>query len=136
MTIESIVILLVVAAGTVAALALPIVQNRTGMYRGKQYLEQLSYDELLTEYERVLVMIRDLDEDHNMGKLDLEQYQYEREYWAKQGVTLLQKLEARGMKRPTKNIPQATESDPEMDLAIEEAIAAYRKARTEASGAS
>lgn len=137
MTLEAIVILIFVAAGSAMALALPIAQNRSGMYRRKEYLSQLDYDELLTEYERVLAMMRDLDDDYNIGKLAPDQYQFEREEWAERGIILLQQMESRGMKRPENTISQPPiENDAEMDQAIEEAIAAYRKARSEASGAS
>lgn len=132
MTIEATVILLFVAIASIFVTALPIIQNRKGLYTRKEYLAKLSYEELLTEYERVVAMIRDLDEDHNMGKIPPDIYYRERETWAAQGVILLQRLEKKGGIRKAQEPTQPVEVDEDLDHAIEEAIAAYRKARSEA----
>ncbi len=45
--------------------------------------------ELEAKYERVLVNIRDLDEDYATGKLDGADYRSEREVWLQRGIELL-----------------------------------------------
>ena len=50
-------------------------------------------ERLLIYYERVLRNIRDLDEDHALGKIDEDEYTREREEWAQRGVQVLQALD-------------------------------------------
>ena len=91
---------------------------------------QKKRDELLTGYERVLATIRDLDEDHQTGKLDPGTYQREREYWTEQGILLLQKLDPDAdnvqASEPVIDEPEKSDADAELDDAIEKAIANYR----------
>lgn len=88
-----------------------------------------AHDELLTSYERVLSSIRDLDEDFQIGKLDAETYQREREFWTERGVALLKEIEAdiaRSGGPRRKMASSDAKADQALDSAIEEAILAYR----------
>lgn len=93
-------------------------------------IEQKKRDELLTSYERILATIRDLDEDHQTGKILLETYQNERSYWTEQGILLLKQLEDEddGVIE-SESGTETTESDKAMDDAVEKAIAEYREAQ-------
>lgn len=88
-----------------------------------------AHDELLTSYERVLSSIRDLDEDFQIGKLDAETHQREREFWTERGVALLKEIEAdiaRSGGPRRKMTGSDGKADQALDSAIEEAILAYR----------
>lgn len=107
---------------------LPFLRRASGDAAAAALLRK-RHDELLTSYERVLSSIRDLDEDFQIGKIDAETHQREREYWAEQGVALLKEIEADiarsgGPRRRLKN--EDARADQALDAAIEEAIMAYR----------
>lgn len=103
-------------------------------------------DELLTTYERVVAMMRDLEEDRLTGKLDDETYQREHAMWSDRGVQVLAKLDEMGMskaqikaerkKRMAQPTPKpapkpqpkpatANNAEAELDDAIEAAISRY-----------
>lgn len=112
---------------TVFAVLQPFMgKSRDEIFSGN---EQKKRDELLTSYERVLATIRDLDEDHNTGKLGSDAYQSERAYWTEQGITLLQQLEPQEEERPARKAAKAEKADTQLDDAVEKAIADYRKAK-------
>jgi hypothetical protein len=82
-------------------------------------------------YERVLRNIRDLDEDHALGKLDDGDYQLERQLWAERGVQALRLLEQ--LQAGTMIVPASSDDttiDRSLDEAVEAAIAAYREKRS------
>ena len=121
------IVLLLVALAVVTH---PLMQQRRNAQRElSAAVAQKQRDELLTSYERVLATIRDLDEDHNTGKLAPETYQQERVYWMEQGVLLLQQLEPDTPSADTSPDEQAEKPDADaaLDEAIEKAIAEYRK---------
>ena len=49
---------------------------------------------LLLQYERVLLTLRDLDEDQLTGKVDSAGHAQEREIWLRRGAALLAELDA------------------------------------------
>jgi hypothetical protein len=53
-------------------------------------------ERVLAYYERVVGAIRDLDEDHALGKIDASAYQRERALWAERGVQALSLLDGMG----------------------------------------
>ena len=85
-------------------------------------------------YERVLLTVRDLDEDFQVGKLSEEAYASERTQWVEHGAALLEALEKAGG-APKKNKHAKAKPKPEpvtvsaSDDAVEQAIAAYVRAR-------
>lgn len=129
MTITGLVIGIVLVAVAVLALIVPFVQQSRGNNRS-DVEAQKKYDELMTSYERVLATIRDLDEDHQTGKLAPETYQRERGHWTEQGILLLQEIDPDGDNPPSKHDAVEAKTpevaDDVLDDAIEKAIAEYR----------
>jgi hypothetical protein len=130
MTPAGLIVSLVLLAIAVIGVALPFLQQRRNQNRElATALSQIKRDELLTDYERVLATIRDLDEDHQTGKLAPDTYQRERAYWTEQGILLLQKLEPDAEALSTESeVDNAGDSDA-LDDAVERAIAEYRRAQ-------
>ena len=85
-------------------------------------------ERLLIYYERVLTNIRDLDEDHAMGKMGDTDYAPEREEWMQRGIQILKALDNL---QDHSIIPAAVTDDAAVDEAIDDAIEAairsYRK---------
>lgn len=86
---------------------------------GEKAHQQRLRDELHTSYERVVAMIRDLDEDFRTRKLHEVDYRTEREQWVERGLVILQQLEDLGERRV------ASQPDRQTDDEIEAAIARY-----------
>ncbi|MCS7070775.1 MAG: hypothetical protein NZM00_04665 [Anaerolinea sp.] len=94
-------------------------------------------ERLQVYYERALRNIRDLDEDHALGKLDEAEYHVERAYWAERGVLALKALDRlatlnAGSQAAADDVAIAPTpaDDAAIDQAIEAAIeAAVRRAR-------
>ena len=130
MTPTGLIFSLVLLAIAVISVALPFLQQRRNQNRElATALSQIKRDELLTDYERVLATIRDLDEDHQTGKLAPDTYQRDRAYWTEQCILLLQKLEPDAEALSTENeVANAGDSDT-LDDAVERAIAEYRRAQ-------
>lgn len=83
-------------------------------------------ERLLGMYERVLTNIRDLDEDHNTGKMPTGDYQQEREQWVQRGIEVLKALDNL-IEQPVMIDAEETEViDAAIDQRIEAAVAAYR----------
>jgi hypothetical protein len=134
MTATGILVGLVLLIVALFVLGYPLVQQRRSEKRDlAAAIAQKSRDELLTSYERVLATIRDLDEDHQTGKLAPDTYQREREYWTEQGIALLQQLEPDADALPANESAaepvERPSADKTLDDAIEQAIAEYRKAQ-------
>lgn len=128
MSTAGIIASLVIFAAGMAWVLMPILLHRTTLQR-EQLNAQKSRDELVTTYERVLAVIRDLDEDFNTGKLAEDVYQREREIWSGRGVDVLHLLEKQGMSAQPKVSHQSERSaDQVLEDAIERAIADYRTA--------
>ena len=119
------IIMLLVGIGY---LALPFLRGNRGSWATEQEREHLK---MIAAYERALVTVRDLDEDYQVGKLSQETYETERSRWTEHGALLLELLEKasegnakKSGKRPKSVEPTLTEED-----AVEQAIAAYVRAR-------
>jgi hypothetical protein len=94
----------------------------------------LQRERVLAYYERVLRNIRDLDEDHALGKLDEADYQRDRALWAERGVQalkLLDTLDAGGVGVTPSG--DAAEVDAAVERAIQAAMDSSR-ATQEAGG--
>lgn len=85
-------------------------------------------ERLLLYYERVLRNIRDLDEDHALGKTDEDDYQREREEWAQRGAQVLQALDTLPKREVLAETPAEDRAvDNAIDDAIESAIQRHRQ---------
>jgi Ni/Co efflux regulator RcnB len=140
MSIEGLLVSLVMVLVLLAIVARPFLQRQTsaGISLNRQKERALLY------YERVLMNVRDLDEDHQTGKIAPDEYAQEREFWMARGVQVLQLLDKLeqdesiiGVQNDTHNInDQAIDAhidamieasiDQAMDNVIEEAVANYR----------
>ncbi len=72
-------------------------------------------------YDRVLTNIRDLDEDHALGKVQADYYHTERAKFVAEGVELLKQIEQFTPQ------PAPAAADTDLDSMIEAAIATKRK---------
>ncbi len=140
MSSQGLIIVIFIAASSALWIALPMITRRTITINMAQIEEQKAHDALLTTYERILATIRDLDEDYNTGKLQDDVYEQERVYWADRGVQVLQLLDPQVQQEVQARVTGAPESHEEelpaneadavLDDAIENAILAYRQAKT------
>jgi hypothetical protein len=136
MSILGIIVTAVIAVLGVAYLALPVIRRHQAL-QGLALKNYKDREMLLTAYERVLITIRDLDEDYQVGKLDAAQYQAERELWAGRGVEVLEALEKAGgakfkgdRRKAAAPAPAVSaDADGELDAALEQAIARYVTAK-------
>jgi len=119
MSLEGLIAGLILVALTLAAILPPLFRRRgTTIGLDRQRERALAY------YERVLTNIRDLDEDHNTGKIGMEEYQHERELWASRGAALLRLLDELDHRQP---IASRDADDAAIDAAIEDAIQSARQ---------
>ncbi|MCA9887599.1 MAG: hypothetical protein KC546_04465 [Anaerolineae bacterium] len=131
MSVEGLIITIGMLLLGLVGVTLPFMRGREKVGDARALRIQQTRDALVTSYERVLATIRDLDEDHRLGKLNEADYQGERNYWADYGVKLLQLLE--GDMSQFVDSEAAEESitvnaDGELDQAVEDAIRNYRMA--------
>lgn len=140
MSISAIVILLAFVVISVASVLLPFFRRYSAEQDPTKVAHQKKRAELVAAYERALAVIRDMDEDYQVGKLNKEEYELNRSRWAEQGVKLLQSIEAHDGHKPIARQGKAQRSntnpvaakqnqaDKALDDAIEQAVAAYTKA--------
>ena len=132
MSVEGLIITVGMLVLGLVGVTLPFMRGREKVGDARALRIQQTRDALVTSNERVLGTIRDLDEDHRLGKINEADYQAERNYWADYGVKLLQLLE--GDMSQFVGEEAATEeevvqvADGELDQAVEEAIRNYRTA--------
>ena len=126
MSIQGLIFALLLALFLLAWIVMPLFQ------REEKPLDDPLLDKqrerLLVYYERVLRNVRDLDEDHALGKMDEDEYQRERADWTERGVQVLQALDTlhtRDVIAPTP--AEDTAVDTAIDDAIEAAIRRYRQ---------
>jgi hypothetical protein len=85
----------------------------------------------LVYYERVLRNIRDLDEDHLLGKLDDESYTADRALWSERGVQVLRTLDK--LNEGTAIVSDRADDaaiDRSIEDSVEAAIQTYRQSIT------
>jgi hypothetical protein len=111
---------LIITAATAVFVMFPFVQHDPDVplpARGAAGRKQRAYETLLTEKQRVLRQIRDLDLDYDMDKLPTSIYANQRLYLINLYVAIVTRMD-----------------ELEIDMAdqqarVEDAIAAYRKTR-------
>ncbi len=127
MSIQGLVFALLLLLFVLIWIVLPF-QQREARASSTDPLLEKQRERLLVYYERVLRNVRDLDEDHALGKLNEDEYLSEREDWTQRGVQVLQALDTlaeRELIAPT--APADREVDHAIDDAIEAAIQRYRE---------
>ena len=127
MSIEGLILGFVVLGVVILFVALPLLRRDAPFDRqALQIARQRERAHLY--YERVLRNLRDLDDDHTLGKLDDAVYHQERALWAQRGVQVLKALDAleAGALIAAKDADDA-QIDRSLDDAVEAAVAAYRE---------
>lgn len=127
MSIEGLVLSLIIALITVAIVASPLWQRGTAL-AAEDMLLQKQRERLLVYYERVLTNLRDLDEDYSTGKMQAADYETEREEAVQRGVQVLKAMDDLGQHHLIVSSSDQATLDHAIDDAIEQAIAAHRKA--------
>lgn len=136
MSTEGLIASILILIAGLAVLVLPFVR-RTAVTAA-----DAAHAELTARYERTLAALRDVDEDHRLGKLTAEAYADERERLAAEGVRLLAALEPSGgavsrrakTAKPAGKSAAPADADAMLDAAIEQAIASYVKAKSTGAG--
>jgi hypothetical protein len=126
MSIEGVVLGFIILSIVALVVALPLLRRDAPFdQQAAQVARQRERAQLY--YERVLRNLRDVDEDHALGKLDDASYHQEREAWAQRGVQVLKALDAleAGALIAAKDADDA-QIDRTLDDAVEAAIAKYR----------
>lgn len=131
MSAEGLIAALVLTTTAVMIVALPLLMRGGG--DDEAALARKQRERLAAYYERVLRNLRDLDEDHALGKLDDADYQQERAEWLQRGAHVLRALDALDHPNEAAHLPLARTPaddaavDRAIDEAVEAAIQAYRK---------
>lgn len=123
MSIEGLIGVVVMLVGGLIVIGLPFITSRNASRSVRKRELDMTRDELITTYERVLSTLRDLEDDHKSHKIHPTDYEQEREYWSQYGVRLLQLLDG--------DTPVETnndDTDGHLDRSVEEAIQNYRVA--------
>lgn len=127
MSIEGLLTALLLGAGFGAWVIWPFFGRRglsEAAFLDRQRERALAY------YERVLLNVRDLDEDHATGKIATDEYEAEREFWLDRGVRLLRLLDQ--LEHNETLMAERTTDDALIDAAIEDAIKSARVAQPQA----
>ena len=100
----------------IVIVALPFFQ----MMRQKSAVDDAAMkqqDGVIAYYERALQNIRDLDEDHALGKISEASYRQDRELWTQRGVQALKLLD---------QLAESSEPAENLDAVIEKMVAQSR----------
>jgi hypothetical protein len=122
MEIGSIFVGLALLAVVAFILAQPFLENQ-----GVRERQVTQVDALLAEREQVLDALRDLDFDHTMGKITIEDYTPQRALLLARGVELLKQIDAAGP--PAAAALPLNGAEGQFEAQVEQAVAARRKAR-------
>lgn len=124
MSVSGLIISLILLVVSVAFIALPLMRRRNSSESAAAIKQREALQML---YERALNNIRDLDEDHSLGKMPSDSYQVEREEWVQRGIQLLVKLDALAPKVSEGVSHKINKHATNLDAEIEAAIAAARR---------
>lgn len=122
MSIEGLVISLTLLLITALWIAVPLINRRLRAAADEAAKQRT---ELLTDYDRLLDNLRDLDEDFAIGKLPASNYETEREPLVQRGIELLMALDQ--LDARTGHSATDESVDQVVDKAIEKAVRDYRK---------
>lgn len=115
---------LLISAALVAAgliwIGMPLL--RGGQWKREEQYER-QRDRLVFQYERAVQVIRDLDDDLALGKMQPEDHQTEREIWVQRAVILLEAIKEMDARMGVVAPQFEGETDQDIDAAIEAAVA-------------
>jgi hypothetical protein len=128
MSIEGLIALVVMLVVGLGGLLLPFLTSRATRIGARKRQLDVSRDELIANYERVLSTLRDLEDDFNSHKMHPADYERERAYWSQYGIKLLNLLDGHTDidDEPLEDIN--AEEEVMLDRSVEEAIYNYRVA--------
>jgi len=121
---------------TLAAIVLPFWRASHSSTADTTHSSAKHRAELVAAYERALNVLRDLDEDYQMGKLAQAEYEPSRLRWTEQGVALLRAIEQHDASQPVgskRRLSKQDKAQKTLDDAIEQAIASYAQALSTSS---
>jgi hypothetical protein len=130
----SLIVILVITALGAGWLALPFIRRQRGVVENAPDIER---NTLLNDYARVVALLRDLEEDHNTGKMNDEAYALEKARLSERGIALLEALDKEGLLPASRRVdaahsseaPPHSAADEALDEALEAAIARYASAK-------
>lgn len=126
MSLAGLIGALILTGLVIAFITAPFMRRRADS--GKEAAASLQRERVLAYYERVLRNVRDLDEDHALGKLDEADYQRDRALWTDRGVQALKLLDQ--LDAGSAGVSASSDAA-ELDAAVERAVqAAVEKLRT------
>ena len=119
MDLGSLLIMIGVTVLVVAFLARPLVVRRaSAVTAGERQLSALQ-----AERDKILTMIREIEMDHAMGKIDADDFQAQRASLVERGSAVLREIDTLGGAAPAGKVPAD-----DLDAAIEAAVASRRGA--------
>ncbi len=124
MSLEGLIGFVVMLIIGLLGIGLPLITNRNTSQNNRKRELEMTRDELITVYERVLSTLRDLEDDYKSHKIHPTDYEQEREYWSQYGVRLLQLLDGESSLEDNNDYDDAMQ----LDHSVEEAIQNYRVA--------
>lgn len=126
MSIEGLIGLVVMVIVGLVGVGLPFLTNKTTDRSIRKRELDMSRDELITTYERVLSSLRDLEDDYKSHKINADDYEREHEYWSQYGIRLLQLLDGDTLSEI--DTGQDDRDEMYLDRSVEDAIKNYRVA--------
>ena len=127
MSIAGLLISLLLALIAIAIVARPLFSAAPG---GADATTDDQRERARNYYERILINIRDLDEDLATGKISAADHGREREVWVTRGIALLRLQDQLMAQRAA----SATANANDIDALIEAAVAAHREGKEAAQG--
>lgn len=127
MSIEGLIGLVVMVILGLVGIGMPFLTTKSSSNNVRKRELEMTRDELITTYERVLSTLRDLEDDYKSHKIHAVDYEREHDYWSQYGIRLLQLLDGDTV---VENATQHTDDDDDvyLDHNVEEAIKNYRVA--------
>ena len=125
MSVAGLLISLLLALIAIAIVARPLLRAAPGSADAEPDDHS---DRVRNYYERVLINIRDLDEDLATGKISDADHGREREVWVARGIALLRLQDQLAAQRDVADMGN------DIDAIIEAAVAEYREGKEAAQG--
>lgn len=125
MSIESLVIVATILIISGLWIGAPLFARQAAT--GRRTLEQKQTERLLNHYERILLNLRDLDEDFSVGKIQPQDYEQDREQLVQRGIQVLIALDHLAESAAPSAHSDSADVDAAIDKQIEAAVAAYRR---------
>lgn len=117
MSISGLILFFVMLMGVIVVIALPLLTRPRPTANTGDPLIARQRQRLGVYYERVLSNLRDLDEDHALGKIEPALYTADRALWVERGIQALKALD-------TLEERAMIDTTPVEDNAVDNAIAA------------